>query len=99
MESAPILQLKNVTKNYSSDSVAAVNSVNLTLGEGELLGLLGPSGCGKTTLLRIVAGFEKVSQGEVCLSGRTIGDRNVPISPPKNAIQGWFFKTMLYFPI
>ena len=97
MESSPILQLKNVTKKYPSSSVAAVESVDLNLVEGELLGLLGPSGCGKTTLLRIVAGFEKVSQGEVSLAGKVISDRNNNV-PPEKRNTGMVFQDYALFP-
>lgn len=74
-----ILQLKNITKTYPSrvattgeQSMAVLDDVNLTLNQGELLGLLGPSGCGKTTLLRIVAGFESISQGTVAIAGKIV---------------------------
>jgi iron(III) transport system ATP-binding protein len=97
MEAAPILQLKNVTKKYSNNSTPAVNGVSLILKQGELLGLLGPSGCGKTTLLRIVAGFEKISQGEVELAGKVICDRNCT-TPPEKRNTGMVFQNYALFP-
>ncbi|MGF1591348.1 MAG: ABC transporter ATP-binding protein [Pleurocapsa sp.] len=80
MNQSVILQLKNVTKSYPHQAVSARDSrqtvvlddVSLTLNHGELLGLLGPSGCGKTTLLRIVAGFESISQGTVSIAGKVV---------------------------
>lgn len=76
MEHSVILQLKNITKTYGSrtdrGSVLVLDDVSLTLEHGELLGLLGPSGCGKTTLLRIIAGFESISQGIVEIAGRVV---------------------------
>jgi iron(III) transport system ATP-binding protein len=80
MEHSVILQLRNITKTYPNRSTSSFNSqptvvldnVSLTLEHGELLSLLGPSGCGKTTLLRIVAGFEAISQGIVEIAGKVV---------------------------
>ena len=97
MESSPILQLKNLSKTFPASNSPAVDNVNLELREGELLGLLGPSGCGKTTLLRIVAGFEKVSQGQVELAGKIVSDRNKNI-PPEKRNTGMVFQDYALFP-
>lgn len=70
------VRLCNVTKKFGE--VTAVNSLNLEIGKGECFSMLGPSGCGKTTTLRMVAGFEDLSDGEV-----HIGDRLIS-SPKKN---------------
>ena len=75
MEHSVILQLKNITKAYGSKTkrdILVLNNVNLMLKHGELLGLLGPSGCGKTTLLRVIAGFEAVSEGTVEIAGKVV---------------------------
>ena len=97
MESFPILEIKNITKKFPTQESAAVKNVSLTLQQGELLGLLGPSGCGKTTLLRIVAGFEKVSQGEILLKGSVVSDRFVTI-PPEKRHTGMVFQDYALFP-
>jgi spermidine/putrescine ABC transporter ATP-binding subunit len=64
------VELIDVTKRF--DSVIAVSALNLTVQPGEFLSLLGPSGCGKTTTLRMLAGFEEPSEGEIRISGRPV---------------------------
>lgn len=65
MVESVILQVKAVSKKFSAKQLPAVNQVSFDLKQGELLGLLGPSGCGKTTLLRMIAGFERLSEGSI----------------------------------
>ena len=67
---------EHVTKKYGD--VLAVNDLNLAINEGEFMVLVGPSGCGKTTSLRMIAGLEEISSGEL-----KIGDRIVNDVPPK----------------
>ncbi|MBR0086037.1 MAG: ABC transporter ATP-binding protein [Lachnospiraceae bacterium] len=62
-----IIELKNITKNYDDQQV--LRGINLEIHENEFLTLLGPSGCGKTTTLRIIAGFEEASGGEILFNG------------------------------
>jgi spermidine/putrescine transport system ATP-binding protein len=64
------IDIRGVTKVYNPDSnhpVKALDNVSLTIKDNEFFTLLGPSGCGKTTLLRLIAGFEQVSGGEIRL--------------------------------
>ena len=64
------IDIRGVTKIYNPDSnrpVKALDNVSLTIDDNEFFTLLGPSGCGKTTLLRLIAGFEQVSGGEIML--------------------------------
>ncbi len=65
-----VLELRDVSKHYPGHN--AVNRVSLDLARGEFFSLLGPSGCGKTTTLRLVAGFEEPTQGEIRLNGAGI---------------------------
>ncbi len=66
------VELKNVTKRFGE--VVAVNNITLSIEKGEFLTLLGPSGCGKTTTLRMIAGLETPSEGEVILDGKVVND-------------------------
>lgn len=65
-----IIELKNLTKNFDDQQV--LKGINLEIHHNEFLTLLGPSGCGKTTTLRIIAGFEEASSGEVLFDGMDI---------------------------
>ncbi|SON55682.1 Trehalose import ATP-binding protein SugC [Hartmannibacter diazotrophicus] len=69
------ISIKNVWKNYGD--VPAVRDLNLDCGTGRMLALLGPSGCGKSTTLKMVAGIEEVTSGEIWF-----GDREVSTLPP-----------------
>ena len=65
-----VLELREVSKHYPTHR--AVNGISLSIQRGEFFALLGPSGCGKTTTLRLIAGFEEPSGGEIRLSGANI---------------------------
>ena len=66
------ITLKGVTKTYGSQSV--LNDINLDIADGEFLTLVGPSGCGKSTTLRIIAGLETQSTGDVFIDGSTVNE-------------------------
>jgi spermidine/putrescine transport system ATP-binding protein len=70
---APMIELKNVVKQYGHDTPILKN-INLKIEQGKFYTLLGASGSGKTTILRIIAGFEDVTSGEILLSGKKIND-------------------------
>lgn len=61
------LKIEGVSKKYGS--FTALNDINISIDEGEFVCLLGPSGCGKTTLLRILAGLERPTEGKVYIRG------------------------------
>ncbi len=68
--SSPDVELIDVTKRFGA--VTAVDHMNLRIERGEFYSLLGPSGCGKTTTLRMIAGFEQPTEGEITLAGQPI---------------------------
>ena len=67
------LQIKNVFKRYPNGA-EAVKGVSVDVEDGELVVFVGPSGCGKSTMLRMVAGLESVTEGEITLAGRVVND-------------------------
>lgn len=69
------IELKNITKTFGE--VSAVNGVTFSVRDGELMALLGPSGGGKTTVLRIIAGLEIPTQGDVYIRGQRVNDISV----------------------
>jgi len=85
------LMLKDLVIKYGK--VTALNKLNLTIKDGELVTLLGPSGCGKTTTLRSVSGFLPVQGGDIFLNGRRITD----IAPEKRGI-GLVFQNYALWP-
>ncbi|MFK7858216.1 MAG: ABC transporter ATP-binding protein [Granulosicoccus sp.] len=68
----PLVKFKNVVKRF--DKFVAVRKINLDIHEGEFVALMGPSGCGKTTTLRLLAGLDTPSEGEITLSGQRMND-------------------------
>ena len=73
----PAVELRNLTKTFPSpegDPVVAVNSISLTIHDGEFFSMLGPSGCGKTTTLRMIAGLELPTSGSVLIHGREMAN-------------------------
>ncbi len=84
--------LDSVTKVFGSD-VIAVNDVSLEIGDGEFMVLVGPSGCGKSTVLRLIAGLEEVTDGEIF-----IGDVQVTDLPPKERDVAMVFQNYALYP-
>ena len=79
------LELKNVYKHYVQGTVEAVKDLSLSLRNGELLAILGPSGCGKSSTLRMIAGIEDITKGEIYLDGEIINwlsakERNIALA-------------------
>ncbi len=92
-----ILQLEGVTKQFSGTVTPAVDTVSLTLEQGDILSFLGPSGCGKTTLLRLIAGFESPQLGTVKIAGQTVAGSGSWL-PPEQRNVGMVFQDYALFP-
>ncbi len=88
----PSVELKDLSKTYGRGS-RAVDRVSLTIPDGEFLVLVGPSGCGKSTVLRMVAGLEDISEGEI-----KIGSRVVNEMPPKDRDIAMVFQNYALYP-
>jgi len=89
-----MLEIRNLNVTYGHE--VAVRDLSLSLAEGEILTLVGPTGCGKTTTLRVVAGLEQPTAGEVLLNGRVVsGSRFVP---PEARNTGLVFQDFALFP-
>ena len=86
------LEMINVTKQYGKN-VIAVNDLSLEVHEGEFLVLLGPSGCGKTTAMRMVAGLEEVTNGQIFIDGKDVTDL-----PPRNRNISMIFQNYAVWP-
>lgn len=76
---SPMLKVRDISKSFGTNAV--VKNVSLELSKGEIGCLLGPSGCGKTTLLRIIAGFEGIKQGDITIAGHTVSSASSTIPP------------------
>jgi spermidine/putrescine ABC transporter ATP-binding subunit len=88
--STPDVTLRGVTKRF--DDLVAVDDVDLDVRPGEFLALLGPSGCGKTTTLRMIAGFEEPTAGEIEIAGRSA----VGVPPHKRDVNTVFQQYALF---
>lgn len=69
------VELKHITKRFGTNTV--IDDLNLAIPKGEMVTLLGPSGCGKTTVLRLVAGLEKPTGGQIFIDGEDVTDRSI----------------------
>ncbi len=67
------IQFKSITKRYP-DGFEAVKSIDLEIGDGEFMILVGPSGCGKSTALRMIAGLEDITEGDLIIGGERVND-------------------------
>jgi ABC-type proline/glycine betaine transport system ATPase subunit len=86
------IKLENVTKRFAGDTVA-VKDLDLDINDGEFMVFVGPSGCGKTTALRMIAGLESITEGDI-----RIGDRVVNDVPPKDRDIAMVFQNYALYP-
>jgi spermidine/putrescine transport system ATP-binding protein len=86
-----VLELRALTKYFAADP--AVNNISFTVERGEFFSLVGPSGCGKTSTLRMIAGFEEPSSGEIILNNRNVSD-----VPPHRREVSTVFQNYALFP-
>ena len=84
--------LKDITKRYR-DGTEAVKQMNLEIADGEFVILVGPSGCGKSTALRMIAGLEDITEGELLIGGEVVNDL-----PPKERDIAMVFQSYALYP-
>jgi spermidine/putrescine ABC transporter ATP-binding subunit len=87
----PAVQLRNVVKRF--DKLVAVQKTDLDIEDGTLVTLLGPSGCGKTTILRMIAGLEAPTEGDIYIKGKRVND-----TPIHKRNLGMIFQNYALFP-
>ena len=90
-----LLELKSVTQSYATCEI--LRGLSFILSEGEIGCLLGPSGCGKTTVLRVIAGFEPVSGGEIFLNNQRVSATGFAMPAEQRRI-GMVFQDYALFP-
>jgi len=93
----PQIVLNHVTKRFGKS--VAVDSLDLVIGDGDFVTLLGPSGCGKTTTLRMIAGLETPTEGEIYIDDRLVfsSEKGIDISPDKRDV-GFLFQNYALWP-
>lgn len=87
----PIISFRNVTKRFGD--FTAIDNLSLDIYQQEFFALLGPSGCGKTTMMRLLAGFESITEGQILLNGQDISE-----IPPNHRPINMMFQSYALFP-
>jgi multiple sugar transport system ATP-binding protein len=94
----PNIVLRNVVKRFEKSSTA-VSNLNLNISDNDFVTLLGPSGCGKTTTLRMIAGLEHPTSGEILIDGETVYSSSAGIDvPPEKRNLGFIFQNYALWP-
>jgi multiple sugar transport system ATP-binding protein len=86
------IELDNITKRFA-DGALAVDSISLSIGDGEFVILVGPSGCGKSTTLNMIAGLEDITSGELRIGGKVVNDK-----APKDRDIAMVFQSYALYP-
>lgn len=95
----PTIALNQVRKTYPGSSTDAVRSLDLEIADGEFMCLLGPSGCGKTTTLRMIAGLENLSAGQLKIGDRVVDSAvEATFVPPEKRELGLVFQSYALWP-
>lgn len=95
----PTININGAQKNYGVNSANAVSDLDLEIRDGEFMCLLGPSGCGKTTTLRMIAGLENLSGGEIRIGERVVDSVSGGIFvPPEKREMGLVFQSYALWP-
>ena len=85
------VDIRRARKSYGN--VEVLHGVDIEIADGEFVVLVGPSGCGKTTLLRMIAGLEQISAGEIAIGGRIVNNL-----PPKDRDIAMVFQSYALYP-
>src|SRR5699024_2306566 len=93
----PEIVLRNITKKFGVNK--AVDNLSMTIHDKEFVTLLGPSGCGKTTTLRMIAGLETPTEGEIMIDGKVVfsSEKGIDLSPVKRNV-GFLFQNYALWP-
>src|SRR6202162_6111908 len=86
------VSIRNVTKAYDAN-FQVVKGIDLEIANEEFVVLVGPSGCGKSTTLRMVAGLEEITSGEICIDGEVVND-----VPPRDRDIAMVFQNYALYP-
>ena len=90
-----LLEIQDIQCHYDDNLV--VDGLSFSVEKGHIAGLLGPSGCGKTTVLRAIAGFQPVSNGQICIGGSVISRPGYNVPPERRSL-GMMFQDYALFP-
>ena len=88
----PIISLINIKKSFNNSSI--IDNISLDINEGKITCLLGNSGSGKTTILRLIAGLEKLTEGEIYINNKLVSKENKIIIPPAQREIGFIFQDL-----